>query len=196
MNLHGYLVGGNKRIWIVDDVLTTGSTIRTIASTLRKRYALVDICSFCLARTEGYVGDLERGLLFGEHHGWDIQWGWVAGEEDVGYGEEWVPTAGSSPRPAFGNEGIWLGIDCASAQKNLPMGLKQVEIFEFLILGYSSAFLVSNMASQSSNRVDSRSPDPTFKGKSNSWTFLFLLNQANLGSILPIYRSHMFFFFT
>lgn len=41
------------------------------------------------------------------------------------------------------------------------MGLKQVEIFEFSILGCFSAFLASNMASQSSNRFDSRSPDST-----------------------------------
>lgn len=99
---------GNKRVWIMDDVVTTGSTIRTIAATLRKRYASVDLRAFCLARTDGHTGDLERGLLQGEHYDWDGQRGWVAMEEAVGYGHEWVPAVGDLPCPVFSNVGTWL----------------------------------------------------------------------------------------
>ena len=95
----------------MDDVVTTGSTIRTIAFILRKRYASVDICAFSLVRTEGYVGDLERGLLSGEHYGWDTQRGWVAREDDVGYGKEWIPVVGRLPHPVFSNKGTWLAGD-------------------------------------------------------------------------------------
>lgn len=102
----------------MDDVLTTGSTIRTIASTLCKRYASVDICAFCLVPTEGYVGNLERGLLFGEHPGWDTQRGWVAREEDVGYGTEWFRWLGVCLIRCSVMRGLgWLGVECAVAQK-------------------------------------------------------------------------------
>ncbi|MCT1523804.1 ComF family protein [Sphingobacterium hotanense] len=99
---------GEKRIWMMDDVVTTGSTIRAIATALEKRYPSVELKSFCLARTDGYSRDVEQGRLLGKNYGWDTSQGWVAMEENVGYGEEWIPSIGNLSCPNLGNAGTWL----------------------------------------------------------------------------------------
>lgn len=99
---------GDKRVWIVDDVVTTGSTIRAIAAALGKRYASVGLSAFCLARTDGYSGLFERGLLRGENYGWDMQRGWVAMEEAARYDDLWQPEVGNLSCPEFGDEGTWF----------------------------------------------------------------------------------------
>ncbi|MGO3161894.1 MAG: ComF family protein [Sphingobacteriaceae bacterium] len=96
---------GDKRVWIVDDVVTTGSTIRAIAAALGKLYTSVGLSAFCRARTDGYSGLFERGVLQGEHYGWDMQGGWVALEEVARYDDLWLPEAGNLSCPEFGNEG-------------------------------------------------------------------------------------------
>src|SRR5690606_23571931 len=92
---------GNKRVWIMDDVVTTGSTIRAIASALRGRYSSVELQAFCLARTDGHIGDLELGRMHGEHYGWDKQRGWVAMEEAAVYGKGWLPAMDNLSCPVF-----------------------------------------------------------------------------------------------
>lgn len=100
---------GKQRLWIMDDVVTTGSTVRAIAAALLKRYPAVELRTFCLARTDGHLGDLERGLVKGEHYGWDARAGnWVVMEDPPLYGDEWLPNADNLYCPRFGDDGTWL----------------------------------------------------------------------------------------
>ena len=100
---------GKQCVWIMDDVVTTGSTVRAIAAALLKRYPEVELRAFCLARTDGDYGDVERGLVRGEHYGWDVKTGnWMAMEEPTLYGKEWLPRRDNLYCPDFGNEGTWF----------------------------------------------------------------------------------------
>ncbi|WP_257669201.1 ComF family protein [Parapedobacter tibetensis] len=98
---------GKKRVWIIDDVVTTGATIRAVATVLKKRYASVEIYAFCLARTDANPFGSDP-ILLGHDYIWDQQGSWMLRESWADYMDDFLPRHNNLSSSVFKNEGAFL----------------------------------------------------------------------------------------